>query len=55
VKNYVAIIIQTFLLLAILAGWCMRIETSIAKIQTDLVWIKKELNQSQQSLENPIP
>ena len=42
-KHYIAIIIQTLLLLAILAGWCMRIEKSIAVIQTDLVWIKQEL------------
>lgn len=39
-KHYITIIIQTLLLLAILAGWCMRIETSIAKIQTDIIWIK---------------
>jgi len=44
VKQWIPIIIQTLLLLFILAGWCMRIEKSIAVIQTDLVWIKKEIN-----------
>lgn len=42
-KQWIPIIIQTLLLLFILAGWCMRIETAIAKIQTDIVWIKAEL------------
>jgi len=54
-KQYVAIVIQTLLLLAILAGWCMRIETSIAKIQTDIIWIQKELKPCQHSSANPTP
>jgi len=43
-KNHLAIIIQTIILLALIFGWALRLEVSIAKVQADLVWIKAELN-----------
>lgn len=44
-RDHIAIIIQTIILLALIFGWAIRLEVSIAKIQTDLVWIKQEIHQ----------
>lgn len=35
--------------------WAIRLEIKIAKIQTDLTWLKKELPACQPTLEDPTP
>lgn len=42
-------IIQTLLLMALLFGWALKLEVSIAKVQTDISWVKMELKECQQS------
>ena len=42
-------------LVAALIVWAIRLETKIARIQTDITWLKKELPQCQQTLDDPIP
>lgn len=49
--KHLALIIQTLLILALIFAWAMRLEVSIAKIQTDLVWIKAGIERCQPSLE----
>lgn len=35
--------------------WAIRLEVKIAKVQTDLTWLKKELPQCQQTSVDPTP
>ena len=42
-------------LVAALIVWAVRLEVKIARIQTDITWLKKELPQCQPTLEDPTP
>jgi len=35
--------------------WAVRLETKIARLQTDIAWLKKELPGCQPTLEDPTP
>jgi len=35
--------------------WAIRLEVKIAKIQTDITWLKKEIPQCRPTSENPTP
>ena len=40
-------------LILVLIAWAIRLETRIARIQTDLTWIKKELPKCRQTSDDP--
>ena len=52
-KDWIIVFIQTAIILILLISWGTKIEVSIAKIQTDVAWIKKELSHCQQNWEGP--
>ena len=48
-------ILHSIPLVAALLIWAARLEIKIAKIQTDITWLKKELPQCLPTSEDPTP
>lgn len=48
-------ILHSLPLVAALILWAVRLETKIARIQTDITWLKKEIPGCQPTLDDPTP